>query len=71
MAPHPGNRLYGFFAAQDVFVGVDLVPRDLTDFGEDIRRAKAVWGSLFGSYEPIVSENINDYISERVVRLRK
>ena len=69
--PSPGHRLYGFFADQDAFVGVDLVPRDLADFDEDIDRANATWVSLFGSYEPVISENINDYISQRVVRLPK
>jgi hypothetical protein len=70
LEPSPGHRLYGFFAHQDVFVGVDLVPRDLVDFDEDISRANATWVNLFGSYEPVTSENINDYISKRVVRLR-
>ena len=68
--PSPGNRLFGFFAAQDVFVGVDLVPRDLVDFEDNIGRAKATWANLFGPYEPVVSEDINDYVSQRVVRLR-
>ena len=71
MEPPPGHRILGFFSTQDVFVGVDLVPRDLIDFDADIRRAKATWFNLFGSYEPVISENIYDYISERVVRLRK
>jgi len=71
MEPPPGHRLLGFFADQDVFVGVDLVPRDLIDFEAGKTRAKSTWVSLFGSHEPVVSENINDYISENVVRLRK
>ncbi len=70
LSPKPGYRLFGLFAAQDVFVGVDLIPRDMVDFEGDISRAKNVWQKLFGTYEPLVSEDINDYVSEKLVFLR-
>lgn len=66
----PQYRLVGLFAVQNVFIGTELVPRDDMHFEDEQRRAKATWANLFGSYEPVTSENINEYISERVVHLR-
>lgn len=63
-------RLFGFFAEQDVFIGFALWERDHVDFDRDIEDARKVWAELFPNNTPLVSENINDYISEAVVFLR-
>lgn len=63
-------RLFGFFAEQDVFVGMELWPRDEVNFEEDIEYAQNEWRNLFPHHQPLVSESINDYISEAVVLLR-
>lgn len=47
LAPPPGYRLFGFFAETDVFVGVELQPRDAVDFKFEINRAERAWGKPF------------------------
>jgi hypothetical protein len=54
-APRPGSRLFGFFFAPSVFVGLALARRDLLNKGEDedrafeiqMRSALAKWRSIF------------------------
>lgn len=70
MEPPPGYRLFGFFADADKFVGLHLVSKDLVNNDEDMKHAQSKWRNLFGTFNPVVSENINDYISENVERLR-
>lgn len=65
-APTP-YRLLGFFADQDTFIGVELLPRESLDFEGEIKRANRKWANLFNAHEPVVSENIYDYISEHAV----
>ena len=71
MDPNPGSRMTGFFVLTDRFIGTDLMPRDEIDFDLEINRAKACWRTLFTNYQPVVSENIHDYISTNVVHFRK
>lgn len=68
--PRPGQRLFGFFAAPDVFVGVELLARDGIDFNAVAQESWAKWHQLFPGDKPVISENIHDYITENVVRLR-
>lgn len=64
-------RLLGFFADQDTFIGVELLPREALDFESEAKRANSKWVALFTAHEPVTSENINDYISEHVVYLQQ
>jgi len=65
----PGIRIIGAFSEADCFIGLGIEPRDTIDFEVASKRAMAKWVSLFSPYNPILSEDINDYIKENVVRL--
>lgn len=67
--PKPPYRLIGLFADQDTFVGTELTTREDIDFEFEIKRANSIWNRLFSSHEPVVSENINEYIADNVVYL--
>lgn len=70
--PAPGVRIFGMFAMKDVFIGTGMLLRsELNDcsFKEEIRNTKAKWRNILHTYAPVVSENINDYITENVVQL--
>lgn len=69
--PKPGNRLFGFFARADVFVGTQLVPRDDLNFDEEIRTAKQIWKSLLPDEDPLLADGINAYISENAFKICK
>ncbi len=69
-APKPSIRVMGGFAEQDVFVALMSQPREMLDgpggtkwmrFRED---TLARWRDLFPGLQPLVSETIEDYLSE-------
>lgn len=66
----PGVRVFGRFAAQDVFVATSMTDRSETDFAQEIRRSKAAWRNIFNTYPPFSGQVPNDYISENLVDLR-
>jgi hypothetical protein len=73
----PSTRIFGRFAMKDVFIATNIrTTRDLFSlqwvtrgysrwpvWQKEIRKCKAVWRSLFLSYEPLSGETIDDYLS--------
>lgn len=74
--PKPGIRVFGRFAQPDVFVATNLEARTMLgafgslEWRREIRRCKHAWNAIFGTRQPLVGEEINDYVSEQVVDLR-
>lgn len=71
--PKPGSRLFGLFAAPNVFIGTDIQPRDMIskNFEAEMKAANSEWRKLFGCFQPLVSENHHDYITEKAHRLHE
>lgn len=73
----PSTRIFGRFAMTDVFIATNIrTSSDLfslqwmTDgyirwpvWREEIRRCKAVWRSLFVTYNPVSGGNLDDYLT--------
>lgn len=64
--PKPQVRIFGAFAARDTFVALTYNKRHLLDFFFAVRRCRSQWDHLFDESMPIVSENVNDYVSPPV-----
>ena len=78
--PKPQIRVFGRFAAQDVFVATHLVRRDElgngsaskfggTTWAAEIQRCKHIWRRLFQSEPPHSGDSLSDYISENTHEL--
>lgn len=67
LAPRPQLRIFGAFAERDVFVALTYQKRDLLNFSLGVQRCRKQWDLLFPELEPVLSENVNDYISDAVV----
>jgi hypothetical protein len=72
-SPSPGIRLFGRFAAQDIFVATNLEFRkELQGYGSDefeaaIDRCQVEWVRCLGNVQPLQGRSINDYIRENAV----
>lgn len=66
LSPKPQLRVFGGFALCDTFVALTYQRRKLLTFDLAVRRASARWRLLFPSNAPVVSEDVNDYISKPV-----
>lgn len=73
----PSTRIFGRFAMKDVFIATNIrTTRDLFSlqwvtegyirwpvWRHEIRRCKAVWRSLFLTYDPVSGGDLDDYLS--------
>lgn len=73
----PSTRIFGRFATRDVFVATNICTSSdlfsmqwVTDgyvrwpvWRREIRRCKAVWRSLFDTYQPVSGGNLSDYLT--------
>lgn len=66
MDPKPQVRIFGVFAATDVFIALTWNRRRLLGFPGAVARAKGQWGLLFRGFSPVVSEKVTDYVSQPV-----
>lgn len=57
-------RIFGFFACQDVFVGMSIKDRTGIDWPTEKALAIAAWEKLLPGYSPLLSGNQNDYVSQ-------
>lgn len=64
--PNPQVRIFGVFASRDTFVALTYNRRHLLDFLFAVGRCRKQWDYFFGDLKPVVSENVNDYISPPV-----
>jgi hypothetical protein len=68
----PSIRVLGLFPEKDVFVATNMELREnlggwQSRAWKDVKRAaKAVWGWLFHTYQPVISTNVNDLVSGAV-----
>lgn len=68
-APQPGLRVLGRFAQKDVFVAISWYFRvDLGEYGAREWRDACVgciaeWNKLFPHYEPLLGDDLRDYVS--------
>jgi hypothetical protein len=68
----PSLRVAGIFAAQDIYIAVDVALREelngwnSTEWRQFKRNAKAVWRQLFASFDPLITSNVNDVVSGAV-----
>jgi hypothetical protein len=73
--PKPSIRVFGGFTETDVFAALSwrhrkpLREKGSPEWAEAIRECKAEWRKCFLTYPPHVGNNINEYISEHVVRI--
>jgi hypothetical protein len=73
--PKPSIRLFGGFTETDVFAAlswrsrVHLGEKGSPEWGLAIRECKAEWRKLFLTYPPHTGNNVEEYISEHVVRI--
>lgn len=64
--PSPGIRVFGFFAKKDTFIATHLALRPHLGgwrsfkWKREVRRAKAIWRTLFQPYTPIISDDPDD-----------
>ena len=64
--PRPGLRIFGRFAAKDIFIGTNCYQReDLPegDWPQEIKLCRHAWDSLFPTYPPLSGTGIHDFIS--------
>lgn len=66
LAPEPSVRIFGAFCSADTFVALTWQKRKLLDFGIATRRARGQWDLHFRGFDPIISEDVHDYISNAV-----
>jgi hypothetical protein len=73
--PRPSYRIFGSFAACDLFIATHMVEREhlggwgSLSWSHEIRRCKALRRQLFGPYPPHSGGDIHDYISDNVVEV--
>jgi hypothetical protein len=71
--PRPGMRVFGRFAAKDLFVGLIWAERpslhdfDSEEFTRAARKCKTDWTNLFHPYPPLRGRYPDDYISNAYV----
>lgn len=67
IAPKPGIRILGCFAAFNLFIALTWNGREnLSDdraWRDEIERCKAAWRRLFPTYPPFRGDNLNAYLS--------
>lgn len=64
--PRPGLRIFGRFAAKDIFIGTHYYQREDLPEGEwtqEIKLCCHAWNSLFPAYLPLNGTGIHDFIS--------
>lgn len=65
--PRPGLRIFGMFAAKDVFIGTHCYQREDLPEGDEwpdeIKLCRHAWRNLFPAYPPLSGSNIHDFIS--------
>lgn len=66
----PGARVLGRFIGPDEFIALCWADRDQMDFAIEIRRCKAEWRKLFGTYLPMTGTDPSDYITSNIVDFR-
>ena len=69
-----GIRIFGRFAAKDVFVATNWKPRrwlkdDKRRWRDEIITCRTEWANLFPAYEPMRGTTIHDYISNATLPL--
>jgi hypothetical protein len=70
--PKPSLRIFGRFAAKDVFVATNMQHRKLLDhirsraFAVEIRKCITTWTRLFPYLEPHTGNSSHDYVSNAV-----
>lgn len=66
--PSPGWRLFGRFAAKNVFVGLLLVPRedagDLLMYNQKAMEMQTIWDNCFPGEKPFIGTKIDDYVGD-------
>ena len=73
--PKPSLRVFGRFAAQDVFIATNLEYRKFLgrirsrNWAIEIGRCKAIWRRLFPFLDPHSGDHLIDYISSNVIDL--
>lgn len=73
--PKPSIRLLGGFTETDVFAvllwrhRIPLGEKGSREWEIAIRECKAEWRRLFLTHRPRVGNNVNEYISEHVIRI--
>jgi len=71
--PSPGMRVFGRFAAKDLFVGLTWAERpplgafQSEEFKRAIRQCKTDWANLFHPYSPLRGRYPHDYITNAYV----
>lgn len=74
-SPKPSLRLFGRFAARDVFVALTwsarapLAGKGSLPWRDAIRACKAEWRKLFPTYQPLSGSDIHDYIADEVIEV--
>lgn len=69
-ATRPGVRVFGRFAAPNIFVATGMTDRAETDFDIEKRRCKSTWRKLFNTYPPLNGKKPSDYITHEIFDLR-
>lgn len=67
IAPRPGIRVFGCFAARDTFVALTWNFRENLDgpegWDEEIEDFKRAWRELFGATEPFKGRSLDEYLT--------
>ena len=72
-SPKPSIRVFGRFAAQDVFVATNFEYRNRMhgfgskEFSQAIETCKSEWRKAMSTYQPLTGAYPNEYISENFV----
>lgn len=72
LSPRPSLRIFGRFAAKNLFIGTRLRPRILLGEYDSIfwrfeaKKCASRWRQLFQSYEPLERDTIHDYLTNAV-----
>jgi hypothetical protein len=71
--PKPNIRVFGQFAATDVFIATHMCTRSYLgasgskEWRDEFERCKPEWNKLFAGYRPVSGGSLNEYISQNVV----
>ena len=70
--PRPSLRVFGGFAATDVFVALSVSERKELGgpksraWRDEIVRSKVAWRNLFAAYGPLKGNSVHDYLTDNV-----
>ena len=70
--PSPALRLFGAFCERDVFLGLtwrwrrELGGKHEKTFDHAVLQARKMWDELMPNHQPLYSERMEDYISEKL-----